>query len=71
MSYPTHDPGLERLWLEVELTRLRMRARFAGIGPDEFSRWYAEGAKVPDEDAYLEWLIEQRDRREKREAVAV
>lgn len=59
------DPALSALERDVELERLRLRARFMGLTTDpraplaekERTReWVLAGARVPDERAYLRWL---------------
>jgi hypothetical protein len=62
------DPALERLWLDVETERVRLRAQYAGYrtGPNlpELERrrteeWVLAGAPVDNERAYLRWLHAQ------------
>lgn len=59
---------MERLFLDIERERHRMRARHAGInlrarrGTEDRARaeqWILQGAPVPDEQAYLAWLERQ------------
>lgn len=57
------DPGLERLSLAVDETRIRLRAEFAGVPleGDDVARaaavdWIRAGAPVGDERAFLRWL---------------
>lgn len=72
-------PELERLWLDIETERLRLRARYAGIDLDPRTgrearlravEWIREGSPVGDEAEYLEWLLERQARNEGRSALS-
>ena len=63
------DPALERLWLDLEAERIRLRARYAGFTTDSrapeterrrTAEWVLAGAPVDDERAYRRWLEAQR-----------